>query len=125
MATPASTAPARAGFGTSEWFGTLLAHLFSIGTALFVLIDHPFPAKFAVLQALVPTLALVASAVVQVGYSLARGKVKAAMMAALAAVGDAETIWHALFPGQQPPDSVVASGHAQRAAVANTVKTAS
>jgi len=113
---PKTPTPARAGTGTSEWFGTILTHLFAFGTALFVLIDHPFPRSAAVLQGLIPTLALVASAVVQIGYSLSRGKVKAAVIEALAVVGDAETLWHALFPDRQMPVAVAQSGEATRAA---------
>jgi hypothetical protein len=40
------------GIRTTEWWATLLTHVFTVATSIYVLADQPFPAKFAYLQGL-------------------------------------------------------------------------
>ncbi len=100
---------------TTEFWATLLTHVFTVATSIFVLADQPFPARFAYLQGLVPIAAFVASSIVQFGYNLSRGRVKAALLNVAGALDDAEAIWDAVFPHRPVPPSVTEASQVQRA----------
>lgn len=99
---------------TTEFWATLLTHIFTVATSIFVLADQPFPDRFAYLQGLIPMVAFVASAGVQAGYNLSRGRVKAALLDVVGAFDDAEAIWNALFPGRPVPPAVTDAALARR-----------
>lgn len=106
---------AKPGIRTSEFWATILTHLFTIATSAYALAGQPFPDRLAGLQVLVPVAGLVASAGVQAAYSLARGRVKESMVQVLGTWDDAEAVWDALFPDKPTPPSIQAATRLKRA----------
>ncbi len=106
------------GYRSTEFWSTLLTHLFTIATTVYVVIDQPFPDRLAGLQLVVPAAAFVASSIAQVAYNISRGRVKAALMDAVAAMDDAAAVWKALFPNVPVPGEVLEAADAKRQAAA-------
>jgi hypothetical protein len=102
------------GYRTTEFWSTLFGHLVAWVAAGYTLIGQPFPDQLDAANAVVPTAAMLVSGLIQIGYSLSRGKVKAALLDTVAAMDDAAAVWTALFPGIPIPDEVLDASDAKR-----------